>query len=138
MKKVKFDFSILDDIVADIIKTEYLFDKENVGGLWIEDETGRVTNIILDMKKENKWNLKTFSFIDMMQIEKGLSLLFIFSNDEGRTAITYQKTFSCVGDMLVSQSPFKDMLTYVKSNKEKISFEQLDSGFGFMDFEEIN
>ena len=130
MKKVKFNYDILDDIVKDISSSDFLFQEKNAKGIWMEDEDGRVSNIILDCEK-NKWNLKTFTFIDMTPINKGISIMFIFSDDDGRSSISYQRSYSGLGDLLVSSSAFKEMLTFVKCNKDKISMEEVDSGFGF-------
>lgn len=130
MKKVKFNYDILDDIVKDISESDFLFQAENAKGIWMQDEEERVTNIIIDCE-ENKWNLKTFTFIDMTPIGKGISIMFIFSNDGGKSSISYQHCYNGVGDMLISSSPFKDMLTFVKCNKDKISLEVVDTAFGF-------
>ena len=130
MKKVKFNYDILEDIVEDISKSDFLFHSENAKGIWMQDDEERVTNIIIDCE-ENKWNLKTFTFIDMTPIGKGISIMFIFSNDGGKSSISYQHSFNGVGDMLISTSPFKNMLTFVKCNKDKIALEVVDSAFGF-------
>lgn len=122
---VSFDFGFLDEMVQEIIESGMLYDKNITSGIWIENDEGMPYNIILDFK-ENKWKLRHFTFIDMMAIEKGINILFLFSNEDNTSAVSYQKTYSCVSEMLINNSAHKKFLTTVKVNKDKINFEELD------------
>lgn len=128
MKKVKFNYDILEDIVKDIIKKDKLIYLENTKATWIEDENEKLSNMIMEFDK-NEWNLHSFTFVDMSMFSGGLSIMFIFSDDCGVSSISYQRTFAGIGEMLVDDSAFKNMLTYVKSNKDKINFEKSKLNF---------
>lgn len=128
MKKVNFDYGILDDIVEDIIKKDKLIYNENNKSLWFEEDDEKLSNLIIEFDK-NEWNLHSFTFIDMTSFSGSMSIMFIFSENYGISSISYQRTFAGIGEMLVDDSAFKTMLTYVKSNKDKINFEKSKLSF---------
>ena len=141
-KKVNFDLKTVNSIIKEMISKEYFF-TEGVRGIMLEDDDGRINNIMMDIPK-NEWNLINFSFMDMTKINRGLAIILTFSEydrDEvlnmvgNSVSISYQKNYGNLTELLISDDEFKNLLTHIKSNKDKINFEFPDFEIGFENFE---
>ena len=126
------EYERIEKTIQNVIDSGILFEKEKTKGVWMKDSEGKVTNIVLEIS-DNEWNINHFSFIDMTIIEKGLTIGVTFTSPEDGIFVTYQKTYTCISQLLIDNSIFKKFLNHIKTNKSKIQFEELEQDF-FMDF----
>mgnify|MGYP003289708962 CR=1 FL=1 len=126
------DYERIEKAIQNVIESGILFEKEKTKGVWMKDSEGKISNIVLEIS-DNEWNINHFSFIDMTIIEKGLTIGVTFISPEDGIFITYQKTYNSISQLLIDNSIFKKFLNYIKTNKSKIQFEELEQDF-FMDF----
>lgn len=126
------DYERIEKAIQNVIESGILFKKEKTKGVWMKDSEGKISNIVLEIS-DNEWNINHFSFIDMTIIEKGLTIGVTFISPEDGIFITYQKTYNSISQLLIDNSIFKKFLNYIKTNKSKIQFEELEQDF-FMDF----
>lgn len=130
------EYERMEKTIQNVIDSGLLFEKEKTKGVWIKDSEGKISNIVLEIS-DNEWNINHFSFIDMTVIEKGLTIGVTFISPEDGIFITYQKTYNCISQLLIDNSIFKKFLNYIKINKSKIQFEELEQDF-FMDLGDEN